>query len=102
MRGRGPDPDWHKNRLLRTVAKRGKRATLRIEPDHGGLVDILGSTQPLARFVYRDESFAVIDVPPGVIQVYRIDKVMGVNHLIVEFMLEYLKEESDAAHADGD
>ena len=92
---RGPDPDWYLNRKLRTIAKRGKRITLRIEHVNGEQVDILGSTQPLAKFVFRDDSYIVIDVPPGIFQVYRVDKVLGVDHIIVEFMLEFPRQGLD-------
>lgn len=98
----GPDTNWYENRKLRTIAKVGKTATLRIEPDYDGRVDMLGSTQPLARFVHREDKYMVIAVPwvmengtvRTVLQHYRVVKMLGIYHYMVEFLFEYIFEES--------
>jgi len=69
--------------------------TLRREPDHGDLVDVLGSTQPLARVV-EDSGDAIVlsvpwldgDVERSVVQLYRVRKRLGPHHVLAELESE--------------
>lgn len=90
-----PDPEWYTNRKKRTIAVRGKTITLRLWQLEDGTyrVDVVGSTQPWARIFYEGDDMLVLDVPPGILQFYRVEKIFGHDHVSGSFQFEAKKED---------